>query len=104
MDFVPYVRNSRIYHEIWILLSNTILSHRDSGSRNQPEVDINSSSFAFKFWNFQLSELCCKSRAIFKIAEKRLCCDLQHNLTMRNEKFYKKVKCFPHNELLVTHD
>ena len=68
------------------------------------EGDINSSSFAFKFWNFQHSELCNKSRAIFKIAEKRLHCDLQHNLTLRNENFYKNVNCFPHNELLVIHD
>ena len=68
------------------------------------EGDINSSSFAFKFWNFQHSELCSKSRAIFKIAEKRIHCDLQHNLTLRNGNFYKNVNCFPHNELLVTHD
>ena len=34
------------------------------------EGDINSSSFAFKFWNFQHSELWSKSRANFKIAKK----------------------------------
>ena len=59
--------------------------------------EINSSSFAFIFWNFQHSELCCKSRVIFKIAEKRLCCDFRHNLTLENGNFYKIVFCFPHN-------
>ena len=36
IDIVPYVRISRKYDDIWILWSNVILSHPDSGSNNLP--------------------------------------------------------------------
>ena len=36
MDFVPYVRISKLYYYIWVISSNTIVPHLDCWDRNLP--------------------------------------------------------------------
>ena len=55
MDFVPYVRISKLYYYIWILSSNVIVPHPDCWDRNLPWRGKWLLNFLLEFWKFQHS-------------------------------------------------